>query len=122
MRLAFVTTQRSYSIEIGTGRALDLLDSESYVTNQAAFEPGAQTLCEKLESIPGVRDVEYDGHFGPHVFLTIEDEHDSNAAKAQIAEVIEGHLKWCAQLTKDPRVAAGRASQLSSPSQGTSTP
>ena len=108
MSLTFEISRRSYSIEIGVPRMFDLLDSEDIVTDHAALKPGVLSLSEKLEKLPGVSGVEYDGHFGPAIFLTVEDEHDDDAFKASVAETIESHLTWCAGLKKDARFMHGR--------------
>lgn len=49
-------------------------------------------LYEKLGELDGVADVDYDGHFGPYVFLTIEKEHDTAETKRKIREIIKKHL------------------------------
>lgn len=98
--LNFEVTRRSYAIEIEEERFLDLLDSESYVTDNAALKSGSQTLCEKLGQLDGVDDVNYDGHFGSYIYLMIDDEDDTDDLKKKINDVIEEHLKWCSSLKK----------------------
>ena len=108
MKLSFEVTCRSYSIEIARKAFLDLMDSESHVTDNAAYKPGAQTLCDKLGKLPGVSDVEYNGHCGASVFMTIAGEDDNDALKASITQTIETHLAWCAKLKKDKPLTAAR--------------
>lgn len=108
MPFTFEITRRSYSIKIPQPRFVRLLDSESHVTNHAAMEKGQSTLDEKLAKLPGVIDVEYSGHFGAYVHLTIEDEDDNEGLKTKIAETIETHLAWCAKLKRDPRYVTPR--------------
>ncbi len=101
-------TCTSYAIPVDDDRFLDLLDSESHVTDNAAFGKDAQTLGAKLDAIDGVSAVEYDGHFGANVFLTIDAENDGAKIKQQINETIELHLNWCATLTKAGHAIARR--------------
>ena len=107
--LAFEATATSYAIAIDGDRFLDLLDSESYVSENAAFKDGAETLCEKLKKLPGVRDVEYSGHFGSAVYLSLPVGDDLPAVRKRILAVIERHLKWCAKLPKRLEVRQRRA-------------
>ncbi len=100
MKISFAITQRSYSVKIKQDRFIDLLDSESHVTNHAAYESGYFTLCDKLSILPGVDGVEYSGHFGSYVFLTICDENDTPDLKTKIADTITEHLEWCKSLQK----------------------
>jgi hypothetical protein len=45
-----------------------------------------------LSSIEGVFDIEYDGHFGPHIYLSIEHEHDNQDIWKTIHKTIESYL------------------------------
>ena len=101
----------SYSIEIEDKAFLDLLDSESYVTDHAAFAPDMKPLSERLHHIPGVRNVEYNGHFGAAIFFDIEAEYDHAETKAMIAHVVNTHLEWCASLEKREDVVKRRAAE-----------
>lgn len=122
MKLKFEITVRSYTIAIERDQMLDLMDSESHVTDDAAYKPGAQTLCDKLGKLPGVADVEYNGHLGAAIYFSISDEDDNDALKATIASTIETHLKWCKKLKKDPRFTAGRQAEKVAPKKGDPVP
>ncbi|BCH33165.1 hypothetical protein MesoLjLc_50950 [Mesorhizobium sp. L-8-10] len=108
MALAFEVTCRSYAIEIDRDKFLDLMDSESYATDSAAFKQGERTLAEKLDDISGVSDIEYNGHFGAAVYLSISADEDNYALRLQISETIEAHLQWCAKLPKVDHVVERR--------------
>ena len=107
--LKFEVTQRSYSIEIDDESFLDLIDSESYVTENAAYQKGVETLSQKLNKLPGVWDADYNGHFGAAIYLKIDVDDDTEALQIQIGEIIEKHLKWCAGLPKRKDVLQRRA-------------
>lgn len=109
MDMTFEITRRSFALEIPKAAFLDLEDSESYVSNNAAFKTGAQTLCSKLDALPGISNIEYNGHFGAFVYLSIDDEDDTPELRAQITQIITDHLAWCATLPKAAHVVARRA-------------
>lgn len=106
--LAFEATSTSFAIVIDRDAFLDLLDSESHVTENAAYRSGNCTLCEKLQRTVA-RDVEYSGHFDSYVYLAIRVEDDTSANRATILQIIQDHLAWCASLPKRPEVVTRRA-------------
>lgn len=67
-------TQKSYCVTVGVKRLKEILD-----------EP---LFFQTLNSIRGISRVEYDGHFGPHVFLTLDVEDDFPETWAEIEEII----------------------------------
>ena len=109
MGLEFAVQARKYVVEIDNNRFLDLLDSESYVTGNAALSSSNKTLDDKLREQFGIEDVDYDGHFGAAITMTIQDEDDSPELREKIAQVIADHLSWCALLPKRADVIARRA-------------
>ena len=48
-------------------------------------------LYQELEKIEGVSEIDYDGHFGPYIFLTVDLEHLDGSTK-KIKEVIKKFL------------------------------
>lgn len=97
------------AVEIDSDRFLDLLDSESYVTDNAAYEPGVQTLDEKLHGVADVADIDYNGHFGAMIYFTINADADQTAVAAEIEPIINSHLDWCAGLTKVAHIVERRS-------------
>lgn len=78
-----------YAAEISTDDMLALLAFEN------AFNGGTKNgedLFQKLERLPGVDSVDYDGHFGACIYFGIETEHDTPDTHAAIAAEIEAHL------------------------------
>jgi hypothetical protein len=99
----FEKTSTSYAIEIGDEDFSALLDSESYVTDNAAYKAGAATLGEKLDRQTPARNVDYNGHFGAHVFLSLDADDDTEATRLAIKVLILDHLRWCRTLKKKVR-------------------
>lgn len=56
------------------------------------------TLCGRLNEIEGVSRVNYDGHFGPSVFLTLETNEDTPQKHEQIKTALQKHIKKCMSL------------------------
>lgn len=99
--LAFEPMSTRFSIVIDIDRFTALLDTESYRTDNIALQQGNTDLGTKLQRETVARDVEYDGHFGAHIVLTIETDEDSPQARAKILQVINDHLAWCEQVVFD---------------------
>jgi hypothetical protein len=100
MALVFEPTRVAFALEISDKQMIDLMDSESHVTNDAAFKEGNSTLCEKLDRETSAHAIEYNGHFGAAVYLTLDVDADTPDERKKIASIIEKHLKWCAKLKK----------------------
>lgn len=49
------------------------------------------TLGYELEQIEGISEVDYDVHFGPHIYYTVELEHLDGSTK-QIDKIIKDYL------------------------------
>lgn len=114
--LTFDALSTRYSVPIeDDARFLALLDSESYPTENAAFQQGPaafqqgrRTLSERLNRETPARETDYDGHFGPHIVFELDAEDDTAEVKVEIARIIGEHLDWCQTLPIRPDVAARR--------------
>ena len=73
-----VVTRRSYRVEITVEEMVAILDRDA-----RCF----QSLFECLQSLDGVINVEYDGHFGPNVFYDVNDEDDGPNHKRVMAVI-----------------------------------
>lgn len=65
------------------------------IRREHALRPHGATLYSKLADLPGISDIEYDGHFGSHVFFT----KDGEATVEQMQTVfrtISDYLMECA--------------------------
>ena len=73
----FRITARSFAIPV-TLRELEIFDH---------YERRV-SLWAELQKIPGVRDVDYNGHFGLYVFLTVDKEYDNDKTLYAISDVM----------------------------------
>ena len=80
-------TQRNYSISISEERFTEISEAESY-KNPDYFESDYTTIGEQLDKLDGVWNVEYNGHFGSAIYLTLDVEHDNDETWAEIEKII----------------------------------
>lgn len=83
---SFEKTQTNYNIYVGKKNLLRIMDRDSAVLFNS------QRLVGRLDALRGVSRIEYDGHFGPCVFVTIDVENDSRDTHAAINKIIKEHI------------------------------
>lgn len=74
-------TQHVYSIEMAEDVFLDMLNRDKNYSETP--------YVDRLMKIDGVSKVEYDGHFGPYVFLTVDVEDDTEETWSKIRWILE---------------------------------
>lgn len=77
--LNFEIVSKSYAIPID-----DFLAIDKYEGDQDA----SKCLYMTLERIDGIHSVDYNGHFGSYIYLTIEEEHDTQETHKKISDLI----------------------------------
>ena len=82
--MEFEKTASDYTIEVSKEDMLAILKAERTVYDA--------TLCDKLEKIDGVSNVNYDGHFGAAIYLKLDTEHDNDATRHEITATIEATI------------------------------
>jgi len=60
---------------------------------ESSFRYEDQTLDEILRQIDGVKDIEYNGHFGPYIYLTVETDVDTDKTWKQIQTEIRKFIQ-----------------------------
>lgn len=89
-RRTFYTVSRNIRLNVPSEDLLAILKYESTCPNVP--------LCNKLNRIPGVSDTNYDGHFGPHIFFTLDRENDNrdtrNLVDSTITAFIDTSRYW----------------------------
>jgi len=73
----------SYALDIPVKKLIEIMDKDS-----SRYVP----LYIVLENIKGVFSIEYNGHFGPHIFLSVEIENDDAETWKLIYDAIENYL------------------------------
>jgi len=79
---------RQYTIEVDLRT---IMDSDAYLENENKWE---SHLFHMLDKIPGVGDVDYNGHFGNYVWLTIESHLDNDNTWELIMQAIHHSYNW----------------------------
>ena len=73
----------NYALDISVEKLLAIMDKD-----REAEDP----LYMLLIGIDGVADVDYDGHFGPHIYVTLYIEYENEDMWKSIYETIENYL------------------------------
>jgi hypothetical protein len=73
----------NYSLDIPVDKMLEIMRKDGNCT---------VPLYIWLSNIKGVYSVDYNGHFGPHIFLSVEIEHDDAEVWDLIFKTIENYL------------------------------
>jgi len=74
----------SYCIGLTVEEFVRILDGD-----KKAFEDDEKDLSQKLDALDGVYDTDYNGHFGPNVFVTIDKENDNMDTWSKIKELVK---------------------------------
>ena len=85
--MIFECIEKRYAVEIDI-ELFSILDSQDY---------GSHRLHDDLDKISGVRDIEYNGHFGNFVYFSVSTSDDKPSLHKKIERCIEKHLKRCAK-------------------------
>jgi len=83
----------SYEIPI----SMEMYDSINY-RDKGDWLRSQETLCPKklyevLNSLEGISDADYNGHFGLFIFLTVEAKHDNESMWSKIETVITDYCR-----------------------------
>lgn len=105
MKLERQSTRYSIEIPVEDFKALESRESNSIT----------KTLAEAIEELPGTANVEYNGHFGNYVFLTIEMDWDIPETHRSIKKMIRQHITQARRIDGQmrTRVENGKAHCLS---------
>jgi hypothetical protein len=68
-----ICTAKMYEIEIDD--LMEIINADQNANDEGDWD---EILVERLSLVPGVTDVDYSGHFGHYVFLTLEAEYDND--------------------------------------------
>ena len=52
-----------------------------------------ETLCEQLTDVDGVREVDYNVHFGSYIFINIDQKRDYSTTWHKIYKIIDDYIK-----------------------------
>jgi hypothetical protein len=81
-------TRTEYAVEVSIDAFLAVSKWEDWTNREL-------TLLDKLDKLPGVDNIEYNGHFGPCFYFRLDVDHDTPAMHARIARTIEQHVAKC---------------------------
>ena len=82
--MKITATTINYQIDIQRKSLVRILNEDRCVPSP---------LYERLMKVPGIEKVDYDGHFGPYIFVELECEHDNGLTWNWIENTIKEYLK-----------------------------
>ena len=77
-----------------------MIISECETFNAMRYKDRPEDLEQKLGRLPGVSDIEYNGHFGPSIFFRLDCEETDSVGPLAIAQTIKDHIKECKKFLK----------------------
>jgi hypothetical protein len=83
-------TDTKYSIEIGVAATLRVLERDKSGELFHCFTVG---LFAAIDNVMGVYDCNYDGHFGPYIYFTVEKDYDTPETHAKVHSLIREYVK-----------------------------
>lgn len=81
--MEFITTATSYCVELSVEVFQKIVDKDDEVEKPLVFV---------LDELDGVCEVDYNGHFGPNIFFTVDADHDGEEKKKEIQKAIEDYM------------------------------
>lgn len=82
------TVATEYCIELTIDEMKKILEKD-----RSPIQESDQTLFDRLSDIEGPEDIEYSGHFGANIYLTLPVEYDKERTWNQIEEAIGEYIK-----------------------------
>lgn len=81
--LSWHQTKISYAVEMSKDDFRSIMDYDD-----ESFEKDYPSLFDMLLKIEGIEEVEYDGHFGPYLYLDISADASIEAVKQRVNDVL----------------------------------
>jgi|WetSurMetagenome_2_1015567.scaffolds.fasta_scaffold1879984_2 hypothetical protein len=80
-------------MELKVSKTSYYIEIEKNIFINKIIEESGKCLFQKLSSIVGISNVEYDGHFGNYVFLDIGIDYDNKTTYENIINIIKKHIE-----------------------------
>jgi len=76
-------TEIQYALSLDAPTLLKILDKDTI---------SEESLHEHLDKIEAIRDIDYNGHFGPYIYLKLSADHDDSATWCIIHKIIDEYV------------------------------
>ena len=83
--LTLERTRTEYAVAVG-------VETFRVMTNSPKERDGNAELYDQLNKIPGVSNIEYNGHFGPAIYFRLDFDEDKPKRRRQILATIDTYL------------------------------
>jgi hypothetical protein len=88
--MKFVQTAIQYCVELSTLTFTAIMNEDSRRENKGEYD---NILASKLDKIDGVSNVDYNGHFGPNVFFTLDMNYKIDPTIKAIRKMIDTYVE-----------------------------
>lgn len=95
---AFDVISTNFSIPVPAASFLALITAENWDVDE--------TLYRKLTRDTAAENVDYDGHFGDQIVLSLDFDDDTPENREQIVKVINDHLSYCITVCEEKASAS----------------
>jgi len=79
-----VATSTKYCVPYGLENFIKMSDIEI---------DGEISLYDQLDKIDGILDVEYNGHFGPNIFIEVDSDHDDLVLWSRVDRILKKFIE-----------------------------
>jgi hypothetical protein len=97
--LKFEMVSKSYAIAI---EDVDEFLSIDKYEGDIPYDESSKCLYMSLEKIDGIHSVDYNGHFGSYIYLTVEEEHDTIETHKKISDLITNQIELAREYVLNP--------------------
>lgn len=85
MKYEWCANRISYSIKISSGQ-LQLICDHEYLWDNDVNRRGS--LAGRIDEIEGMYNTDYNGHFGPYIYVNIDHPDDTSQTRAKVIQLI----------------------------------
>jgi hypothetical protein len=96
--------------------AIDLEDDDDFLAitdcenlNSNHYKDIPDDLEQKLTKLPGISQIEFNGHFGPSIFFTMDVEESDSGDALAVAQIVKDHVKECKKFLKKYKLGTKNA-------------
>jgi hypothetical protein len=97
--MIFQCVEKRYAVEIDVDAFL-IITSIKYSDYQDDMI--SPTLCDDLNKIPGLHNIDYNCHFGNYIYFTVSTDDDNEKLRKEVEDCIEKHIqraiKWAGEM------------------------
>jgi len=90
-----VSTTKNYTLSVSSDELIAIMrkDTDAVLSGQDRI-PESYPLYKQIENLDSVTKVDYDGHYGPYIFFSVEETRGTDLVTSKkVAELIDEYLR-----------------------------